>query len=254
MFDLTGHVVVLTGGSRGIGRAACHAYARQGATVVLCARTFEAADEVAAELRAHGARADGLACNVSDRDQCLALIDHALTRYGRIDSLVLNAAANPVFGSMTKVDDGAFDKIIATNLKSTLWLTNAALPAMREQRSGVITIVSSVAGILGSKQIGVYGLSKAADFQMVRNLAVEHGPAGIRANAVAPGLVRTDFARALWENPKALAYFEGQNPAARIGEPDDIAGVIVFLSTRAAAYINGQTLVADGGLVIRDMA
>jgi dehydrogenase/reductase SDR family member 4 len=253
MFRFDGQVALITGASRGIGRAIALAYARQGAKLALCARTREACEPVVAEIEQAGGTAFAMAANVSDRAQLEALVSATIERYGRLDVVISNAAANPAYGPMSAVDDAVFDKIMTTNVKSNFWLANLTCPLLATQGGGAFVIVSSVSGLAGSKMIGVYATSKAADFQLARNLAVEWGGKGIRANCIAPGLVKTDFARAIWDNPKALGFYEQITPIGRIGEPDDIAGLAVFLGSREAAFITGQTFVADGGLSVRDV-
>lgn len=252
LFDLSGRVCVVTGSSRGIGRAIALRMAQAGATVVVSSRKADACEPVAREITEAGGQAQVIACNVSMHEQVDALIDQTAERFGRVDVIVANAAANPVYGPMRELEDAAFDKILDTNLKSHLWLANKAFPAMAERGEGCMIIVSSITGMMGSKNLGAYAVSKAADFQIARNLAVEWGGSGIRINCIAPGLVKTDFARALWENPKAAQYIEQMTPLRRIGEPDEIAGAAVFLAAPAARFITGQTLAVDGGATIRD--
>lgn len=252
LFNLTGKVAIITGSSRGIGRAIAEQMARAGARVVVSSRKAQSCESVAAQIRADGGDAAVVPCNISSTSDLNELVDQTLAQFGRIDSLVLNAATNPVYGPMADVDDVAFDKIVHNNVRSSLKLANRVLPGMAERGDGSIIIVGSIAGMAGSRNIGMYSLSKAADFQLARNLAVEWGHANIRINCIAPGLVKTDFARALWENPKALDFVERMTPLGRIGKPDDIAGVAAFLASDAARFITGQTIVADGGVSIRD--
>ncbi len=252
LFDLTGKVAVITGSSRGIGRAIAVSMARAGAAVVVSSRKAEACRAVADEITAGGGTAQVIPCNISRREDLDGLVDGTLARLGRIDCLVLNAASNPVYGPMAEADEAVFDKILHNNVLSSLTLANRVAPHMADRGDGSIVIVGSIAGMAGSRNIGLYSVSKAADFQLARNLAVEWGHANIRINCIAPGLVRTDFARALWENPKALDFVERQTPLGRIGEPDDIAGIAVFLASDAARFITGQVIVADGGVSVRD--
>ncbi|MDX1568982.1 MAG: SDR family oxidoreductase [Xanthomonadales bacterium] len=252
MFDLTGKTAVITGSSRGIGRAIALRMAEAGARVVVSSRKAEACEPVAAEIAEQGGEAVVIPCNVSHREEVLRLLEETGDKLGPIDILVANAAANPVYGPMAQLDNDAFDKILDTNTKSHVWMANAALPGMAERGGGSMILVSSIAGLSGSKNLGAYAISKAADFQVARNLAVEWGKQNIRVNCIAPGLIKTDFARALWENPQAVQYTEHMTPLARIGEPDDIAGVAVFLASDAAKFITGQAIVADGGISIRD--
>ncbi len=253
LFDLTGQVAVVTGSSRGIGAAIAKRMAQAGAKVVVSSRTQEKCDEVAEEIRADGGDALVIPANISSKDDLQNLVDKTVDHYGRLDSMVCNAASNPVYGPMADVSDDAFDKIMGNNVKSNFWLANMALPHIAQQGGGSIILVSSITGSFGNKQLGVYGVSKAADFQLARNLAVEWGGKNIRANCIAPGLVKTDFAKALWENPKAMEYVERMTPLGRMGDPDDIAGVAVFLASPAGRYVTGQTIVADGGTLVRDV-
>lgn len=247
LFDLTGKVAVITGSSRGIGRAIALQMAAHGARVVVSSRKAEACRKVVDEITAAGGEAVALPASISDKAALQALVDGTLQRWGRIDILVCNAAINPYFGPSAGISDEAFDKIMASNIKSNHWLANMVLPGMAERGGGAVVIVSSVGGMIGSNLIGAYCISKAADMQLARNLAVEWGSANIRVNCIAPGLIRTDFARALWENPDILKSATGRYPLQRIGEPDEIAGAAVFLASAAGQFMTGQTLVIDGG-------
>ncbi|HWZ34362.1 MAG TPA: SDR family oxidoreductase [Bryobacteraceae bacterium] len=250
MFDLTGKVAIVTGSSRGIGRAIAEALARAGAKVVVSSRKVEASEEVAAALRTEKREAVAIPCHIGRREDCEELVEKTRAQWGKIDVLVCNAAVNPYYGPMTGLGDDAFDKVMQTNVRSNLWLANLVQAEMAARRDGVVIIVSSIGGLKGTEALGIYAISKAADMQLARNLAVEWGPHNIRVNCIAPGLVRTDFARALWENPKLLESTERRTPLRRIGEPDDIAGAAVFLASRAGAWMTGQTIVIDGGVTI----
>jgi len=254
MFDLKGKVAVVTGSSRGIGRSIAECMAKAGARVVVSSRKLEACEKVVEAIRAAGGEAVAVACNVSDKAQLQGLVDTAVQTWGRLDILVCNAAVNPYFGPMQTMPEESYDKIMSCNVKANFLLCNMAAPRMAEAGGGSILIVSSIGGNQGSGTLGVYGISKAADFALTRNLAIEHGPKGIRANCIAPGLIKTDFSRALWQNEQLLKNVEEGTPVRRIGVPDDIGGVAVFLSSRAAAYITGQTLVVDGGITVREPA
>ncbi|WP_043832702.1 SDR family NAD(P)-dependent oxidoreductase [Muricoccus aerilatus] len=249
LFDLTGQVAVVTGGSRGIGRAIALRMAGHGARVVVSSRKVEACQAVVEEIVAAGGEAVAQACNIGRKEDLRALVEAALSRWGRIDTAVCNAAVNPHFGPSATLPDEAFDKIMASNVRSNLWLANMVAPGMAERGGGSIVVVSSIAGLRGSPVLGAYGISKAADMQLVRNLAVEWGPRNIRANCIAPGLVRTDFARALWEDPAMLRKRTRDTPLQRIGEPDEIAGAAVFLASAAGRFMTGQTMVIDGGVL-----
>lgn len=252
MFDLSGKVAIVTGSSRGIGRAIAERMAEAGARVVVSSRKGDACAAVADAINEDGGEAAVIPCNISSKEELQNLVNKSRETFGRIDILVCNAATNPEYGPMHQISDEAFDKIMGTNVRSNFWLANMVAPEMAERGDGVIIIVSSIAGLAGSRNIGVYGISKAADFQLARNLAIEWGKKGIRANCIAPGLIRTDFARALWEDPKIAEYIEKQTPLGRIGDPDDIAGVAVFLAARAGRFITGQAIVADGGATISE--
>ncbi len=250
MFELTDKVALITGSTKGIGKAIAEAMAGAGARVVISSRKIEACEKVAAEIGAAGGAAIAIPCNISHRDQLEALVEGTMSAWGRIDVLVCNAAANPHFGPSGEIPDQAFDKTMDTNVKSNLWLCHLVLPEMAEREDGAIIIVSSIAGLIGSVALGTYAITKAADMQIARNLAVEYGPRNVRVNCIAPGLIRTDFARALWQNPEILARSVRGTPLGRIGEPDEIAGAAVFLASAAGRYVTGQTIVIDGGVTI----
>jgi NAD(P)-dependent dehydrogenase (short-subunit alcohol dehydrogenase family) len=249
-FDLKGQIAVVTGSSKGIGRSIAETMAAMGAKVVVSSRKADACEAVAAGIRKDGGEAVVIPCNIGRKPEVEALVKGTLDKFGRIDALVCNAAINPYFGPLAGIGDDAFDKIMATNIKSNLWLANLAIPGMAERGGGTVTIVSSIGGIRGSSMLGAYGISKAADFSLARSLAVEWGPKNVRVNCIAPGLVKTDFARALWENPNNLEQRMSTTPLRRIGEPHDIGGVAAFLASPAAAFITGQVIVADGGVTI----
>ena len=252
LFDMTGKVAVVTGSSRGIGRAIAEAFAEQGARVVISSRKLDACRVVADGLNArHGdGAAIAAAANISSKAALADLVAAAREAFGRIDVLVCNAATNPYYGPMSGIDDDQFRKILDNNILSNHWLIAMVLPEMIARRDGAIVVVSSIGGLRGSSVIGAYNVSKAADMQLVRNYAVEVGEHNVRVNVIAPGLVRTDFARALWEDPAAEARESAATPLRRIGEPRDIAGAAVFLASDAGAFTTGQTFVIDGGATI----
>lgn len=252
LFDLSGQVAIVTGSSRGIGRAIAERLAEHGARVVISSRKQPACDEVAAAINArHGAgRAIAVAASISSKDALQALVDATMQAFGRVDVLVCNAASNPYYGPMSGISDEQFRKILDNNVISNHWLIQMCLPQMIERRQGSVIIVSSIGGLRGSTTIGAYNVSKAADFQLARNLAHEVGPHGVRVNCIAPGLIRTDFARALWEDPVAYERATREVPLRRIGEPDEIAGAAVYLASRASSFTTGQAIVCDGGVVI----
>ncbi|CAN5269744.1 SDR family oxidoreductase [soil metagenome] len=247
-FDLSGKVAVVTGSSRGIGRASVELLARMGAKVVVSSRKAEACQEVVDGIRKEGGDAHVIACNISRRDEVEALINGTVSHYGKIDILVCNAAVNPYYGPLLDITDEAFDKIMGANVKSNIWLCGLAMPKMAERGGGSVVIVSSIGGLRGSTVIGAYGISKAADFSLCRSLAGEWGPKNVRVNCIAPGLVKTDFARALWENEELLARRTATTPLRRIGEPHEIAGAVVYLASDASTFMTGQTIVIDGGV------
>jgi NAD(P)-dependent dehydrogenase (short-subunit alcohol dehydrogenase family) len=249
-FDLTGKVAIVTGSSRGIGRSIAETMASLGAKVVVSSRKIEACEPVVEGIRERGGEAIAIACNISRKAEVEALVAGARQRLGAIDILVCNAAVNPVYGPMSALSDEAFDKIMGANVKSNLWLCNLVIPEMAERGGGAVVIVSSIAGLRGTGVIGGYGISKAADFALARNLAVEWGPQNVRINCIAPGLIKTDFARALWEDPQALEQRNSQTPLRRIGTPDEIGPVAAFLASSAAGFMTGQTVVVDGGVTI----
>jgi NAD(P)-dependent dehydrogenase (short-subunit alcohol dehydrogenase family) len=250
MFNLTGQVAVVTGSTKGIGRAIAEELARAGSKVVISSRKPEACEEVAAAIVKEGYEAIAIPCHIGRREECEALIAKTREKWGKIDTLICNAAINPYYGPMTGVADEVFDKVMQTNIRSNLWLANLVRPEMAARRDGTIVIVSSIGGLKGTDILGLYAISKAADMQLARNLAVEWGPDNIRVNCIAPGLVKTDFARALWEDPELRKGSEERTALRRLGEPEDIAGAAVFLASRAGRWITGQTIVIDGGRTI----
>lgn len=254
LFDLGGKVAVVTGASRGIGRAIALRLAEHGARVVVSSRKADACETVANSIREAGGEAAVIPCNIAYKEQLQRLVDETTALWGGIDILVCNAAVNPYFGPAADIPDEAYEKIMGANVRSNFWLTNQVSAQMAERGGGSIIIVSSIGGLRGSQTLGVYSLSKAADLQLARNIAVEWGPRNVRANCIAPGLIRTDFARALWEDPDTLRSFTRGAALERIGEPDEIAGAAVFLAGPAGAFMTGQTVVVDGGVTIMPMA
>jgi len=250
LFDLTGKVALVTGSSKGIGRAIAEAMAAFGAKVVVSSRKRAPCEAVMAGIVERGGEAVVIPCNIGDKDELRHLVDETNKVYGPIDVLVCNAAVNPHFGPSQEIPDSAFDKVMATNIRSNHWLCQMTIPAMAARGGGAVIIVSSIGGLKGSLNLGAYGISKAADMQMARNLAVEWGPRNVRVNCIAPGLVRTDFARALWENPDTYAHTVRTYPLRRIGEPPEIAGAAVFLASPAGSFTTGQTIVIDGGATV----
>jgi NAD(P)-dependent dehydrogenase (short-subunit alcohol dehydrogenase family) len=252
LFDLSGKVALITGSSRGIGRAIALRMAEQGAHVVISSRKLDACQAVLAEIEAaHGpGRAIAVAASISVKDELKRLVEQTEAQLGPIDILVCNAASNPYYGPMAGIDDDKFRKILDNNILSNHWLIQLTAPSMIARKGGSIIIVSSIGGLKGSPVIGAYNVSKAADMQLARNYAVEYGEHNVRVNCIAPGLIRTDFARALWENPDLLKAANATTPMRRIGEPDEIAGAAIFLASATGTYVTGQTLVVDGGTTI----
>jgi NAD(P)-dependent dehydrogenase (short-subunit alcohol dehydrogenase family) len=248
LFDLSGKVAIVTGSTKGIGKAIAERLAEHGAKVAISSRKAAACETVAAAINAkHPGAANPVPANISSKDDLQRLVDETRAAFGKVDILVCNAASNPYYGPMSGLSDEAFNKILGNNIVSNHWLIQMVAPEMRERKDGAIVIVSSIGGIRGSSVLGAYAISKAADMQLARNLAQELSPDNIRVNCIAPGLVKTDFARALWETPEAEQRSRFATPLRRLGEPDDIAGAAVFLASRAGAWMTGQTIVVDGG-------
>lgn len=251
LFDLTGKVAVITGSTKGIGRAIAEQMALHGAKVVVSSRKADSCDEVSREInelvKGQAGEAVAIPANISRKQDLDNLVAKTREAFGKIDILVCNAAANPYYGTMLGISDEQFDKIMDNNIKSNHWLCSMVIPEMQARKDGVIIIVSSIGGIVGHTTLGSYGLSKAADMALARNIGAEFGVDNIRANAVAPGLIKTDFAKTLWDNPEYLKKATANCPLNRIGEPNEIAGAAVFLASAAGAFMNGQTLIIDGG-------
>ena len=252
LFDLSGKVAIITGSSRGIGKAIAEAMAEQGARVVISSRKAEVCEETAREINEKhgGGTAIVVPANISSKEELQNLVDQTRTQLGRIDILVCNAASNPYYGPMAGISDEQFRKILENNVIANHWLIQMVAPEMLERKEGSIVIVSSIGGLTSSAVIGAYNISKAADFQLARNLAAEFGPFGVRVNCIAPGLIRTDFARTLWENPELLKAVTRATPLRRIGEPHEIAGAAVYLASPASTFMTGQTIIVDGGSTV----
>jgi NAD(P)-dependent dehydrogenase (short-subunit alcohol dehydrogenase family) len=249
LFDLTGRVALTLGSSKGMGKAMAEALAMHGASVVLSSRKQDQCDAAAAEINARiGAeRVIGIACNAGHKAQLQSLVEQTRTRLGPIDILLNNAGVNPFYGSSMDIPDDAFDKIMAVNVKANLWICNMVIPDMKAKGRGSIMITSSTGAFGPSATLGAYNISKLADIALVRNLALEHGPAGVRVNAICPGLVKTDFAKALWDNPEAAQRVNEQTPLRRLGEPEDFMGIAVYLASDSSAWMTGQALTVCGG-------
>ena len=248
LFDLKDKVALVTGSTRGIGRSIAEELARAGARVSISSRKAESCRAAAEDLRSKGFSVIAQPCNVSRKEELQSIVDATLREWGAIDIVVANAAANPYYGPLTGIGDEAFDKIVANNVKSVLWLAGMTLPGMKP--GGSFILVGSIGGLLANTVIGAYGMSKAMGHHLVRNLAAEWGPKNVRVNAIAPGLIKTEFARALWEDPGRAAERVSNTPLRRLGEPRDIGGIAVFLASEAAAFVTGQVIVADGGVTI----
>ena len=252
LFSLTGKVAVITGSSKGIGKAIAQRMAEQGAKVVISSRKAGPCEAVAAAINAQfgAGTAASIPANISSKEQLKNLVDETNQHFGKIDILVCNAASNPYYGPMAGIEDEQFRKIFENNVLANHWLIGFVAPQMIARKDGSIIIVSSIGGLRGTPVIGAYGISKAADLQLARNLAHEYGPHNVRVNCIAPGLIKTDFARALWEDTEALKLRTSTTPLRRIGEPDEIAGAAVFLASQAGSCVTGQTIVVDGGVTI----
>jgi len=247
LFDLTDKTAVITGSSRGIGRAIAERMAEHGARVVVSSRNQDACDKVVEAITSKGGEAKSIACNINQWDQLGELVEQTIAAYQHIDILVCNAALNPYYGPLQEIQDEAFNKVMHANIGSVHKLCQLVIPDMASQGGGSVVIVSSIAGMIGSENLGAYAISKAADMQIARSLAVEWGPRNVRVNCIAPGLVRTEFARALWEDPDTYARVIKQYPLGRIGEPDEIAGAAIYLASDSGSFTTGQTIVVDGG-------
>jgi NAD(P)-dependent dehydrogenase (short-subunit alcohol dehydrogenase family) len=250
-FDMSGKVAIITGSSRGIGEAIAHEMADHGAKVVITSRNIGPCEEVAAAINAkHPGAAIAVASSLSSKESLLAMVDAGRAAFGEIDVLVCNAASNPHYGPMATITDEQFRKTLDNNIVAQHWLITMVAPEMQARKVGSIIIVSSIGGLRGTPIIGAYAITKAADIQMAKNLAREFGPDNVRINCIAPGLVKTDFARGLWENPENLKHSVSGACLGRIGEPHEIAGAAVFLASEASSFMTGQTIVIDGGVVV----
>ena len=238
LFDLTGQTALITGSSKGIGKAIAHRMAEHGANVIISSRKADVCEAAAAEINTAVGReaAVSIPANIADKASLQGLVDKTIEKFGQIDHLVCNAASNPYFGPQDGISDDQFGKILQNNIISNHWLITMVAPAMRARKDGSITIISSVGGLKASTVIGAYCISKAADMQLARNLAAEFGPDNVRVNCIAPGLIKTDFAKALWDNPEILAMSTSNAPLRRIGIPDEIAGMAVLLAGKAGGF------------------
>ncbi|WP_425408070.1 SDR family oxidoreductase [Hyphococcus sp.] len=252
LFNLSGKVAIVTGASRGIGEAIAKRLAQHGANVVVSSRKPEACQAVVDAINEAEGREAAVAvgCNISHKEELQRLVDETKAKWGAPNILVSNAAVNPYYGPSAGMSDEQFDKILSCNVKASHWLSHMVLPDMQAKKDGAIIIISSIGGFVGSPAIGAYNISKAADLQLARNLAVEYGPDNIRINCICPGVVKTYFAEALWKDPKVEKMMTEKLPMRRFGEPDDIAGAAVFLASPAAGWMTGQSIILDGGTMI----
>ena len=252
LFNLKNKSILITGSSKGIGKAIAYQCAEHGAKVIISSRKLDICEQTAEEINTKlGTEvAYAIPANISDDNQIENLVNETRKKIGKIDVLICNAATNPFMGSMLDMPIEKFDKVMHNNIRSNQILCNLVLPEMISKEDGSIIIISSIAAIKGSPILGAYNISKAADVMIVKNIAAEFGHKNIRANSIAPGLIKTDFAKALWENPDILKTVLSSTPMQRIGVPDEIAGVAVMLASKAGNYINGQTIVVDGGTTI----
>jgi NAD(P)-dependent dehydrogenase (short-subunit alcohol dehydrogenase family) len=250
LFDLNGKVALITGSTQGIGKAIAEQMALHGAKVVISSRKPGPCDEVAAAINAEHGKGTAIACpaNISSKEDLQRLVNETNAAFGKIDIVVCNAASNPYYGPMAGIQDDQFLKILSNNIISNNWLIQMCAPQMQQRKEGAVIIISSIGGLRASTVIGAYCISKAADVQLARNLAAELGPHGIRVNCISPGLVKTKFAKALWEDDSTREQREDETPLRRLGEPNDIAGAAVFLASRAGAWMTGQNVVVDGGV------
>ena len=250
LFSLKNKAVVITGSSRGIGKGMAKRFAEFGAKLIISSRKINACKEVESEIIKKGGIAFSKECNISKKNQCEDLIDFCVEKFGKIDVLVCNAASNPYYGDLAKIPDELFDKIMNNNVKSNLWLCKKAIPFLKQRDSSSIIIVSSIAGLQGVKNLGAYSISKTADIGLIRSLAVELGKFNININGLCPGIIKTDFARELWENPDILKDVESQAPLGRIGTVDEVTGAAILLASNAGSFITGQVITMDGGVTI----
>ncbi len=252
LFDLSGKVALTTGSSRGIGKAMATALAQHGARVMVSSRKIDQCEATVAEINETCGedRAVAFACNAGYKDQLQALVNETHDKLGPIDVLIGNAGVNPAYGSMFDIPDAAFDKIMNTNVKANHWLCQMVAPDMVKKGGGSIIITASVASFKPSDVIGTYQISKTALLALVRNLAMEIGPSGVRANCICPGLIRTEFAKALWEDSQTEKRIADTFPLRRLGTPEDLKGIAVFLASDASSYVTGQAITVCGGQVM----
>jgi len=252
LFDLSGKVALITGAAGGLGQQIAYTYAAQGADVVLSDIDLAATQKVADRIIAHGGKAIAIEADLASKPTLNKLCDTAIDWQGRIDSLVCCGGMEGYVGNLLDVDDNGWENLIDVNLRSALWLSQNLAPSMRQSGGGNITYIASIAGLRGNRAIGLYGIAKAGLSQMARNLAVELGPDNIRVNAVAPGLIATPLSAHLSSNPAFMERRMSLTPLRRMGQPQEISGLVAMLAAPAGGFITGQTLVADGGTLITD--
>ncbi len=250
LFDLSGRVAIVTGSSRGLGLASARGMAEQGAKVVISGRKPEACEAAVAEIRASGGEAIAVPCNIGRKDELQRVVDTANEQWGRVDIVMANAAIHPWIGSVLDLKDETFNKFMQVNVQSSIWLAQMTVPGMLERGYGRFIVVASIVGLLGDPVTGTYGLTKAADMQFVRNLAMEFASRGVTANCIAPGTFKTEMARSQWEDETLVRWYNDRNPSKRFGEVDELAGLAVMLASPSGGYINGQTIAVDGGHTI----
>lgn len=250
LFDLSGRVAIVTGSSRGLGLASARGMAEQGAKVVISGRKPEACEAAVAEIRAAGGEAIAVPCNIGRKEELQRVVDTANQQWGRVDIVMANAAIHPWIGSVLDLKDETFNKFMQVNVQSSIWLAQMTVPGMLERGYGRFIVVASIVGLLGDPVTGTYGLTKAADMQFVRNLAMEFASRGVTANCIAPGTFKTEMARSQWEDEALVRWYNDRNPSKRFGEVDELAGLAVMLASPSGGYINGQTIAVDGGHTI----
>ncbi|MEM6396199.1 MAG: glucose 1-dehydrogenase [Bacteroidota bacterium] len=249
-FDLTGKVAIITGSSKGIGKSIAKGLAQHGAKVVISSRKLDAVNAVVEEFKNEGLALVGIPCHVGDSDQRKSLIQQTIDHFGGVDILVNNAATNPTFGPIHEAEEVVFDKIMDVNVKACMVLANLCLPSMQARGGGSIINIASVEGMKPSPGLGMYSISKAALIMLSKTQAVEWGPLGIRSNTICPGLVKTKFSAALWQNEEILNKVTKQLPSKRMAHADEMAGIAVFLASDAASYCTGGIYTADGGYMV----
>lgn len=250
LFSLHGKVALITGASKGIGRSIAEMYAAAGAKVVVSSRKQDAVDSVAYEIKSKGQQALAVACNVSDGNDMKRLVEQTVQQFGTIDILVNNAAANPSFGPVIETPDSAFDKIIAVNVKGPLTLSRLVYPFMKAKKSGSVINISSIGGLRPEPGLGIYSVSKAALISLTKVMAKEWGDDNIRVNAICPGLIKTKFSEALWSNEKIMGVMMKMLSLKRVGTPEEISALALYLASDASAYNTGAVFTADGGFTI----